>query len=62
MAVSVVFLSLAAYVLGTVLEIIIPKKGVLGKWLNPHPVISAMLSCKVHDSIPFSTNNATVQL
>jgi hypothetical protein len=48
MAVSVVFLSLAAFVLGTMLEVIIPKTGFFGKWFNPHPVISAIMSFNIH--------------
>jgi hypothetical protein len=61
MAVSVVFLSLAAYVLGTVLEIMIPKKGVLGKWLNPHPVISGQSELQGSCFDFLSTDMAVVQ-
>ncbi|KAM5353427.1 hypothetical protein ACJ41O_000077 [Fusarium nematophilum] len=35
--VSNIFLALLSYILGTFLEWAIPKRGVIGRWLNPHP-------------------------
>lgn len=35
--VSNVFLCVIAYVLGEALSKVIPRKGVIGKYLNPHP-------------------------
>ncbi|KAF2193594.1 OPT superfamily oligopeptide transporter [Zopfia rhizophila CBS 207.26] len=35
--VSNIFLALCAYMIGIFMEKAIPKKGVIGRWLNPHP-------------------------
>ncbi|ATY65437.1 oligopeptide transporter [Cordyceps militaris] len=35
--VSNIFLALAGYILGKLFEWVIPRKGFLGRWLNPHP-------------------------
>lgn len=35
--VSNIFLALVGYILGTFFERVIPKKGFLGRWFNPHP-------------------------
>ena len=35
--VSLVFLTVIAYALGELMALILPRSGVLGKWLNPHP-------------------------
>ncbi|WEW58023.1 hypothetical protein PRK78_003490 [Emydomyces testavorans] len=35
--VSNIFLALCAYVIGIFMEKTIPRKGVVGRWLNPHP-------------------------
>ncbi|KAF6809268.1 peptide transporter mtd1 [Colletotrichum musicola] len=35
--VSNIFLALLGYVFGTAMEKLIPRKGVVGRWLNPHP-------------------------
>jgi hypothetical protein len=35
--VSSVFLCIIAYVLGEAMAKVLPSKGVLGKYLNPHP-------------------------
>jgi len=34
--VSVIFLAVISYVLGMLMEKLIPTKGFIGKWLNPH--------------------------
>lgn len=35
--VSNIFLALCAYLMGTFMEMVIPRKGLIGRWLNPHP-------------------------
>lgn len=35
-SVSIIFLTVISYVGGIALEAIIPQKGVIGKWFNPH--------------------------
>ncbi|KAF1986665.1 OPT superfamily oligopeptide transporter [Aulographum hederae CBS 113979] len=35
--VSVVFLAVISYVLGEFMALVIPRKGFVGKWFNPHP-------------------------
>ena len=35
--VSVVFLTVLAYILGEAFAFAIPRKGIVGRWLNPHP-------------------------
>jgi hypothetical protein len=37
-AISVVFLAVISFVLGRAMEFVLPKKGLLGRMLNPHPV------------------------
>lgn len=35
-SVSIIFLTVISYVGGVALEAIIPQKGIIGRWLNPH--------------------------
>lgn len=35
-SVSIIFLTVISYVGGVALEAIIPRKGFIGRWLNPH--------------------------
>lgn len=48
--VSSVFLCVIAYVLGEAMAKILPSKGVLGKYLNPHP-----FNMKEHAYVDFFT-------
>jgi hypothetical protein len=34
--VSTIFLAIISYVLGIILEVAIPRVGIVGRWLNPH--------------------------
>lgn len=52
--VSTVFLAVLAYLLGEGLAIIIPRKGLIGKWLNPHP-----FNVKEHLAILVMANSAS---
>lgn len=35
-SVSIIFLTVISYVGGVALEAIIPQKGIVGRWFNPH--------------------------
>lgn len=37
-SVSTVFLGVISYVLGEAMSVFIPRKGAIGRFLNPHPV------------------------
>jgi hypothetical protein len=42
-SVSTVFLGVISYVLGEIMATVIPRRGMLGRFLNPHPVYCAAL-------------------
>lgn len=52
--VSTVFVAVLAYLLGEGLAIIIPRKGIIGKWFNPHP-----FNIKEHLAIIVMANSAS---
>ena len=64
--VSVIFLAIISYVMGEAMALIIPRKGWIGKWFNPHPfnkkehaAIVIMASAAV--STPLATEVLAVQ-
>lgn len=53
--VSTVFLAVISYLLGKGLELIIPRRGFIGRWLNPHP-----FNVKEHLAIVIMANSASI--
>ncbi|KAJ5553733.1 hypothetical protein N7494_003111 [Penicillium frequentans] len=53
-AVSTVFVAVLAYLLGEGLSMVIPRKGWIGKWFNPHP-----FNVKEHLAIIVMANSAS---
>ncbi|OKL57025.1 hypothetical protein UA08_07344 [Talaromyces atroroseus] len=53
--VSTVFLAVLAYLLGEGLSLIIPRRGIIGRWLNPHP-----FNVKEHVAIVVMANSASI--
>ena len=53
--VSVVFLAVISYILGEFLAFVIPRRGRIGRWLNPHPFNS-----KEHVAIIIMANAASI--
>ncbi|PMD19683.1 peptide transporter MTD1 [Hyaloscypha hepaticicola] len=54
-SVSTVFLAVITYMLGELMAFIIPKKGIIGRWLNPHP-----FNVKEHLAIVIMANSASI--
>jgi hypothetical protein len=50
-----VFLAVITYMLGELMAFIIPKKGIIGRWLNPHP-----FNVKEHLAIVIMANSASI--
>jgi hypothetical protein len=53
--VSTVFLSVITYLLGELLAVVIPRKGWIGRWFNPHP-----FNVKEHLAIVIMANSASI--
>lgn len=53
-SVSIIFLTVISYVGGHGMAVMIPQRGVLGKWLNPHPFNS-----KEHLAIVIMSSSAS---
>ena len=54
-SVSTVFLAVITYMLGELMAFIIPRKGIIGRWLNPHP-----FNVKEHLAIVIMANSASI--
>jgi len=54
-SVSTVFLAVITYMLGEFMAFVIPRKGIIGRWLNPHP-----LNVKEHLAIVIMANAASI--
>lgn len=53
LSVSVIFLAVISYALGEIMALVLPRKGVVGKWLNPFPFNS-----KEHTAIVIMSSSA----
>ncbi len=54
-SVSTVFLAVITYMLGELMAIFIPRNGIIGRWLNPHP-----FNVKEHLTIVIMANSASI--
>lgn len=55
--ISTIFLAVISYVLGKFLELVIPRKGAIGRFLNPHPVRTST-SCTAKSELTASSSTA----
>ena len=53
--VSTVFLAVITFILGELMSFIIPRKGFIGRWFNPHP-----FNVKEHLAIVIMANSASI--
>jgi hypothetical protein len=53
--VSTVFLAVITYMLGELISIALPRKGIIGRWLNQHP-----FNVKEHLAIVIIANSASI--
>jgi OPT oligopeptide transporter protein len=54
-SVSTVFLAVITYMLGELMAVAIPRKGIIGRWFNPHP-----FNVKEHLAIVIMANSASI--
>jgi hypothetical protein len=55
--VSTVFLAVITYMLGELMSIALPRKGIIGRWLNQHP-----FNVKEHSAIVIMANSASISV